>query len=135
MAGEFLRVTASLAAAATTSATVFVAADLTLFFTGGGEGNSLGSATETARFLWPIAFGVASLHALGLGWPAYLAAKRLGLTRWWVGLSGGFLTGSLPYAVLALPWRRRNNSSQPISLRALPGPITSRRRADWACSG
>jgi hypothetical protein len=94
----------ALLAAAATSATVFVATDITLLLLSPGDGNSLGFVLETIQFLWPIGFVAALVHAVVLGLPAYLLARRLGWTRWWASLIGGFAVGSLPYAVLALPW-------------------------------
>ena len=59
---------------------------------------------QTIRFLWPLSFAVAFVHAVGLGLPAYLLLRWRRLTAWWTGLAGGFLAGALPYAVLAFPW-------------------------------
>ena len=41
---------------------------------------------------------------MGLGLPSYLMLRRLGWTRWWLGVIGGFPVGSLPYGLVALPW-------------------------------
>jgi len=99
------RVALALAAAAATSATLFVAADVAFLFVIPAAANTVGFAAKSAAFLWPIAFVVAAVHAVGVGLPAYLVVSRLGLTGWWVSLPGGFIAGALPYAILALPWR------------------------------
>jgi hypothetical protein len=99
------RVTLALAAAAAASATLFVAADVASLFVIPAAANTAGFAAKSAALLWPIAFIVAAVHAVGVGLPAYLVASRLGLTRWWISLPGGFIAGALPYAILALPWR------------------------------
>src|SRR5271170_6699393 len=73
-----LRIVFALLVAAATSATIFVAMDVTLLLLSSGDGNSLGFVLETIRFLWPIGFVVALIHAVVLGVPAYLVAQRLG---------------------------------------------------------
>jgi hypothetical protein len=104
VAREATRITVALAAAAATSATVFVGVDLVgLLFLPSNPGLTRLTG-EHILLLWPPAFIVALVHAVCLGLPAYLILKRFGLTRWWVSLPAGFLIGSLPYAILALPW-------------------------------
>jgi hypothetical protein len=102
--GEVLRVIAALLVAATASATVFVAADLVLLPLSPDEADPAGFILQTVAFLWPVTFTVAFAHALVLGLPAYLLLRWRRLTAWWTSLIGGFVVGSLPYAVFALPW-------------------------------
>jgi hypothetical protein len=104
VAREATRVTAALTAAAVTSATVFVGADLIGLLFLPDDPKLLRITLEHILLLWPPAFIVAVVHAVGLGLPAYLVLKRIGATRWWVSLPAGFFIGALPYAVLALPW-------------------------------
>lgn len=99
-----LPVSAALLAAAATSATLFVAADLIGLLFLPGDPNIGREALDHVLLLWPPAFAVALAHAVALGLPAFLILKRRGLTRWWIGLAGGFAVGALPYALLALPW-------------------------------
>ena len=103
MVGGAFRVTLALVSAAATSATLLLAADLigVLLQTAGDATDMM---LDHIALLWPAGFGVALVHAVALGLPAYLVLNRLKLTRWWVSLIGGFAVGSLPYAVLALPW-------------------------------
>lgn len=98
------RVTAAILAAAATSATLFVAADLIglLILQAGGDADDM--MLEHIALLWPASFGVALVQAVALGLPAYLVLSRLKLTRWWVSLVGGYVIGCLPYVVLAYPW-------------------------------
>ena len=99
-----LRVSAALLAAAVTSATLVIAADLIglLFLPGDSGSGSL--ALAHIVLLWPLAFALALVHATALGLPAFLLVKRRGLTHWWVSLLGGFAIGALPYSVLWLTW-------------------------------
>lgn len=99
-----LRVIAALIVAAATSASLFVAADLAGLLMIPRSDELGAEAFGHILLLWPPAFIVALVHAVILGLPAYLIARRLGLIRWWVSLPGGFVVGALPYAVLALPW-------------------------------
>jgi hypothetical protein len=91
-------------AAAATSATLFVAADLTGLLFLPGDADIAAQALDHLLLLWPPAFAIALAHAVVLGLPGFLILKRRGLTRWWISLPGGFAVGALPYAVLALPW-------------------------------
>jgi hypothetical protein len=97
-------VIAALLAAAATSATLFVAADLIGLLFLPADPDLGGLALDHVLLLWPPAFAVALVHAVALGLPAFLILKRRRLTQWWVSLLGGFVVGALPYAVLALPW-------------------------------
>jgi hypothetical protein len=104
MIDQSLRVVFALFAAAAVSATIFVAVDVTPLLLSPAEADSISFVLETIVLLWPLAFGVALIHAVALGLPAYLVLSRRGLTAWWIALIGGFAVGSLPYAILALPW-------------------------------
>ncbi len=95
---------AALLAAAATSATLFVAADLVGLLLLPTTEDIGGQALDHIVLLWPPAFAVALAHAVALGLPAFLILKRRGLTQSWVSLVGGFAVGALPYAVLALRW-------------------------------
>ena len=102
---QLARVALALLAAAATSATLFIAADIALLFVAGGNGNTPGFVRASIGFLWPTAFVVALAHAIAPGLPAFLWLRRFGETRWWISLPAGFIVGALPYAILALPWR------------------------------
>jgi hypothetical protein len=100
-----LRVTIAILSAAATSATIFVAADLIGVLILQAEGDATVLMLEHIALLWPASFGIALVHAVALGFPAYLVLNQLKLTRWWISLIGGYAIGCLPYLVFAYPWK------------------------------
>ena len=80
-----------LAAAATAASLVHGAAAISVnSWSGGG-------------FLWVMTFIVALAHALVLGLPIFLLLRWLRRLPWWASLVGGFLVGSMPYAIVSFP--------------------------------
>ncbi len=96
------RVALALLAAAATPATVIAIPglpDMTRWF----SVDAAGFEFTRARNVWLIAFFIALLHAVILGFPAFLFLRWLKLTKWWMSPIWGFVIGGVPFAIFSWP--------------------------------
>jgi hypothetical protein len=96
------RVALALLAAAATPATVIALPEL-MDMTRWLSVDATGFEFTRARNIWLIAFFIALLHAVILGFPAFLFLCWLKLTKWWMSPISGFVIGSLPFAIFSWP--------------------------------